>query len=96
MLTIQDIFIIAIGLGSFVLFFVFQRRLSSRFRYAINTWIIIHCGIGILLWLAFMLNWLNAENFFLGRRTGSLFLITGVIMLFVSDWINKKKQLDGK
>ncbi len=96
MLAIQDLAIIIIGLGSLIMFFVLQRRLSSVHKYAVNIWIVAHCGLGIILWLAFMLDWLNGEDFFLGRRTGSLFLITGVVMLFVSDWLKKKKQIDGK
>jgi hypothetical protein len=96
MLSIRDILLLVIGLGSFVMFFILRRRLAGMNKYAINIWIIAHCGMGILLWLAFMLNWLNGEDFFLGRRTGSLFLITGVIMLFVSDWMKKRSQLDKK
>ncbi len=96
MLTVQDILLIIVGLASFVLFMVLHRRFTRINKYYNNIWIIVHCGIGILLWLAFMLNWLDSEGFFLGRRTGSLFLITGVIMLFVSDWTKKKDQLDKK
>ncbi|OGC42334.1 hypothetical protein A2Y85_05395 [candidate division WOR-3 bacterium RBG_13_43_14] len=96
MLTVQDILIVVIGLGSFILYFILHRRLAKINKLWNNIWIIVHCGFGILLWLSFMLNWLNSENFFLGRRTGSLFLITGVIMLFVSDWMKKKKQINDK